>query len=105
MSDLSDPRTEPISLELADGIQLWVEARALGGEEDVGIGDALKFEEVTQVIGAIATGLKQTFETVKPKKAAVEFGLEVGLESGKLTTLLVQDSVKANLKITLEWGE
>ena len=57
---------------------------------------------MTKVVGGIARGLKQTFDTVKPKMAAVEFGLEVGLESGKLITLLVQDSVKGNLKITLE---
>ncbi|MEM9092537.1 MAG: CU044_2847 family protein [Cyanobacteria bacterium P01_F01_bin.53] len=102
---MSDNITQPVSLELEDGTRLWVEARSLGGEEDVGIGDVLKFEEVTKVVGGIAKGLKQTFDMVKPKKAAVEFGLEVGLESGKLTTLLVQDEVKANLKITLEWGE
>jgi hypothetical protein len=102
---MNDAKTEPVSLELEEGVHLWIEARSLGGEEDVAIGDALKFEAVTQVVGSIAKGLKHTFETVKPKKAAVEFGLEVGLESGKLTTWLVQDSTKANLKITLEWGE
>jgi hypothetical protein len=44
-------------------------------------------------------------EKVKPKKASVEFGLEVAVESGKLTTLLVKGASTANLKITLERGE
>lgn len=102
---MSDRITEPVCLELEDGTKLMVEARSLGGEEDVGIGDALKFDAVTKVVGGIAKEFKKTFDTVKPKKAAVEFGLEVGLESGKLTALLVEDSVKASLKVTLEWGE
>jgi len=34
----------------------------------------------------------------------VEFGLEVALESGQLTAVLVKGSAKANLKITLEWA-
>ncbi|MEM0980051.1 MAG: CU044_2847 family protein [Cyanobacteria bacterium P01_H01_bin.58] len=71
---MSDDPTQPVSLELEDGTQLWVQARSLGGEEDVGIGDAFKFEEVTKVVGGIASGLKKTFDTVKPKKASVEFG-------------------------------
>jgi hypothetical protein len=49
----------------------------------------------------LTTALKK----VKPKKASVEFGLEVAVESGKLTTLLVKGTGTANLKIALEWGE
>lgn len=97
--------TEMVTVELEDGTTLLVRARSQGGEEDVGIGDALKFEAVTKVVGGIAKGLKKTFDTVKPKKATVEFGLEIALESGQLTALLVEDTAKASLKITLEWGE
>lgn len=102
---MPDTRTEIQTVELEDGTTFLVQARALGGEEDVGIGDVLKFETVNKIVGGIATGLKKTFDTVKPKKATVEFGLELGLESGQLTALLVDDSAKASLKITLEWGE
>ena len=45
-----------------------------------------------------------TFQKVKPRKASVELGLEVGLESGHLTALLVKGTGTANLKLTLEWG-
>jgi hypothetical protein len=37
-------------------------------------------------------------------KLALNFGLEIAIESGKLTTLIVKGSSKANLEITLEWG-
>ncbi len=97
--------TEMVSVELEDGTTFLVQARSQGGEEDVGIGDALKFGAVTKVVGSMAKGLKTAFDAAKPKKATVEFGLEVVLESGELTALLVDDSAKASLKITLEWGE
>jgi hypothetical protein len=42
---------------------------------------------------------------LKPHKASVEFGLEVALEAGQLTALLVKGSGTSNLKITLEWSE
>jgi hypothetical protein len=41
---------------------------------------------------------------VQPKKATVEFGVEVTVKSGKLTALIVEGEGKGNLKITLEWG-
>ncbi len=40
---------------------------------------------------------------VKPTKASVELGLEIGVEAGQLTALLVKGTGKANLKITLQW--
>ena len=46
-----------------------------------------------------------TLQKVKPRAASVEFGLEIGIESGQLTALLVKGTGTANLKITLEWGE
>ena len=41
---------------------------------------------------------------MQPKKATVEFGVEVTVKSGKLTALIVEGEGKGNLKITLEWG-
>jgi hypothetical protein len=47
--------------------------------------------------------LEHSYSTVQPSKATVEFGIELGIEPGKLTALLVQGTSKANLKINLEW--
>lgn len=98
-----EPDTEIVSVKIDEKVTLLVEATALGGEEDVGIGDILDFQEVTDAIEAIANSLTKTFDKVKPKKAGVEFGLEVGIESGKLSAMLVKGSGKANFKITLEY--
>ncbi len=97
-------RTETIPVELADGVIMNVEATVLSGEEDVAF-DVLSFENVTTAIERIAAAVIVPLRKVKPHKASVEFGLEVALEAGKLTTLLTQSSTTANLKITLEWSE
>ncbi|MGK7956352.1 MAG: CU044_2847 family protein [Crocosphaera sp.] len=91
------------TLKLSNGTEIKVEAINFGGETRVGVDDVLNFEEVTDAIEAIATSITTTLNKVKPKKASVEFGVKVGVESGKLTTLLVKGSGEANLKITLEW--
>jgi len=48
--------------------------------------------------------INATISKVQPKKATVEFGVEVRVKSGKLTALIVEGEGKGNLKITLEWG-
>jgi len=42
---------------------------------------------------------------VKPQRASVEFGIEIAASEGKLLAVVVRGDAKANLKITLEWGE
>jgi hypothetical protein len=99
-----ETRTEIIKTELANGTILHIQATALGGEEEVGFVWP-SFKEITDAIEGIAESVVTTLQKVKPKKASVEFGLEVALESGQLTALLVKGSGTSNLKITLEWGE
>ncbi|MBL8247813.1 MAG: hypothetical protein JNK95_05535 [Candidatus Competibacter sp.] len=96
-------RQDLIPVKLANGAQIRVAATMLGSEEDVAF-KLLSFDEVTNTIEGIASSLNAALQKVKPKKASVEFGLEVAVESGALTTLLVKSSGAATLKITLEWG-
>ncbi|HAC63147.1 MAG TPA: hypothetical protein DCF68_06300 [Cyanothece sp. UBA12306] len=97
--------TTIVPLKVSDRVTIMAEAVALGGEERAGVGDLLDFDGVTDAIEAIATSITGTFDKVKPKKAAVEFSLKIGVESGKLTSLLVKGTGEGNLKITLEWGD
>ena len=99
-----ETRTEIIKAELANGGTLHIQATILGGEEEV-VFALPSFEGVTHAIEGIAQSVVSTLEKVKPRKASVEFGLEVALESGQLTALLVKGSGTSNLKITLEWGD
>jgi hypothetical protein len=72
-------------------------------EVDVAGGLPRNFDDVGATVEKIASAVLATMKKVQPKKGKVEFGLEIGLESGSLTALLVKGTGKANLKITLEW--
>jgi Trypsin-co-occurring domain 1 len=99
-----ETRTEIIKAELANGAILHIQATVLGGEEEVAF-TLPSFKEVSDAIEGIAGSMATTLQKVKPQKASVEFGLEIALEAGQLTALLVKGSGTSNLKITLEWGE
>jgi len=47
--------------------------------------------------------IAEPINRAKPSKATVKFGMELAVESGKLTAMLVKGSGKANLEISLEW--
>lgn len=94
-----------VKTTLENGATLYIEATPLGGEQFIGSGPPHAFKEVTDVIEGLSESLVSTLKKVKPRKASVEFGLEIVVESGSFTSLLVKGSGEANLKITLEWGE
>ncbi len=93
---------ELVPVKLSNGAIMHVEAAVLDDEEDVALG-LLSFDEVSNTIEGLAEAINGAIQKAKPKKASVELGLELAVESGKLTTLLVKGGGKANLKIALEW--
>ena len=96
-----------IPLRLSDGKTINVEVRKIG-EQPVS-SETRIFKKATGIIKSIANDvaetLKEVNETVKPDKFSVTFGLEIAVESGELTGLIVKGTGKANLEITMEWGE
>ena len=101
-----ESRSEIISAEIEEGISISIQATPLGGQELVGaFPDPRAFKEVTDTVESLARAMIGTLKKVRPRTATVEFGLQIGVEAGKLTALLVKGTGNANLKITLEWGE
>jgi hypothetical protein len=99
-----ESRTRIIESELANGTVIYVQAMSLGGDEEASF-RLPQFEDITKTIHGIAESLEKTLDQVKPQKASVEFGLAIGVDSGKLTTILVNGTATANLKITFEWSK
>lgn len=95
-------KSKIIPVELNNGKIIHVEATDLGGGQDISVGSLL-FEDAVDAIHEISKSILNKIELMKPKKAIVEFGLEVALESGKLTAVLVKGNSKASIKITFEW--
>ena len=100
----SSVNTDNVLVTLPNGAKIRVEATSFGGREKVSSLAALPFEDITNAVEGISVALIESLKKVGPRKTTIEFGIEVGVESGKLTALVCKGSGKANLKIALEWG-
>jgi hypothetical protein len=98
-----------VPIQLPSGV-IWAEAETIGeitGRVDVArISDARPFsiDVIRTAIEGLSHVVQEALASAKPDRATVEFGLEVGVESGKLTALWVKGTGTANLKISLTWG-
>lgn len=100
-----DPNTEVVSLVLDDGSVIRVQATTLGSWQDVvDTEKTYRYEELANTIENVSRALSGTLARVKPKKATVKFGLEIGVEAGGLTAFLVKGSATGNLEVTLEFS-
>ena len=96
-----ESRTRFIPVKVKDDLTVMVEAKDFGGEQDV---STLSFQQVTDTIEAVTQMIATSIYNVKPDKATVEIGFDISVKSGKLTTVIVEGSSKANLKLTLQWS-
>jgi Trypsin-co-occurring domain 1 len=92
-----------ISVELADGTSVKIEVTPIG-DRKINF-HTRPFKEVTDTIESLSKEIAEALYKVKADRFTVKFGIEVGIESGKLTALLVKGISTANLEITLEWGQ
>jgi hypothetical protein len=93
-----------VSAVLPNGVRIGVETVGGGGSQDIARGQVLDLGELGSALEGMAILVKDALIKVAPDSAKVEFGMNVKVESGKLTALLVGGSATASLKITLGWG-
>jgi len=91
----------PVDIE---NTTILVELSGSAGEREIAGGIHPSFSNVTKAITSVAKEIAGAIESAKPKKASVEFGCDLAIESGQLTALIVKGSGTASLKVTLEWG-
>ena len=100
-------KTKILPFQLSDGTIVNVEVTPIG--EQLASLETRVFQKATGIIKSIAedvTGtLKDISETVKPDKFSVKLGLQIGVEAGELTALIVKGTGTANLEITMEWNK
>lgn len=90
-----------VPIQLPNGAIVKVEVTKTG-RQDVSF-DSKQFQPITDAIEGIVQMIAAPIQKVKPKKATVKFGMELAIESGQLTAIIVKGSSKANLEITMEW--
>jgi Trypsin-co-occurring domain 1 len=99
--DFSKDHSETVPVQLPNGSIIKVEATT-SGREDVSF-SAKEFQPIADAIEGIVQMIATPIQKAKPKKAIVKFGMEIAVESGQLTAIIIKGSGKANLEITLEW--
>jgi hypothetical protein len=96
-----------VTVDMGEGRTILIDAR-IDSEPDperrVSIRQKVPFDGVAESIDAISSRIVGALQRAKPDRATVEFGLDVGVESGQLTSMLVKGSGTATIKVTLEWG-
>lgn len=97
----TESRTDTVPVQLPNGAIVKVEVSKTG-REDVSF-DPKQFQPVADAIEGVVQMIATPIQKVRPKKATVKFGMELAIESGQLTAIIVKGSGKANLEITLEW--
>ena len=103
-----DPPNSYVTAKLPNNAELLVEVTPVRGggdrEHDVAsIERVMSLASIGNAIHGISGVVLDALHTVQPDTASIEFGIEVGVNSGQLTAILVKGSAKANLKITLQW--
>jgi hypothetical protein len=72
-------------------------------ERDVAIPRIFSFEGLVDSISAIADSMTRALRAAKPDEAEVEFGVDVSVKAGELTSMIVKGGGTATLRITLTW--
>jgi hypothetical protein len=85
-----------VKVQLPTGQQIW--ARVTDGPTDVGAVDTLRSlsaEDLREAIEGVAQSVAEAAESVLPDQVSLEFGLELSLKTGKLTSVLAEAAGKA----------
>jgi hypothetical protein len=96
--------TEIVSIQLENGALLAARATSSGGEQDVAsFKQVMPLQQVAATIEQFAASLGQAVQKAAPRKASVEFGIEMAVEDGQLTALLAQGAASSSIRVTLQW--
>ncbi|UQU68187.1 hypothetical protein COUCH_18720 [Couchioplanes caeruleus] len=94
--------TGTTSLRIDETTVIQVETPAGAREEDIAH-RIPAFDGFTEALSKIATSVRAGLDRVQPSRATVEFGLDVSMESGQATALIVKGTGSAHVTVTLEW--
>lgn len=102
---MTPERTEVIKASLADGSIIQIQVSATGGRQDVAGGKVPDLKDVGKAIEGIVEAVAAPIHKAMPSKATVKFGIDIAVEPGQLTALLVKGGGNATLEVTLEWEQ
>lgn len=95
--------TYAIPVRLQSGQLIKIQVSPGPREEDVAF-RPVSLQGLADTMGGIATEIFAGLKRVHPDKITVEFGVEVALEAGQLTALVLKGTGAANFTISMEWS-
>jgi len=94
---------QTIAVRVGENTIIQVESTASdSGEEEIAH-RIPSFDGFTDALSKIAVSVRSGLAHVQPSRAVVEFGVDVSMESGQLTAMMVKGSGAAHVTVTLEW--
>lgn len=76
------------------------------GPADVSLGAgrwAFPADELERTVEGVVQSVSSALRRVRPDGIGIEFGIELAVKSGKLTSVLAEGTAKASLTVTLSW--
>ncbi|MEZ7004622.1 CU044_2847 family protein [Streptomyces sp. AD55] len=98
--------TQVVEACLPDGTAVSIVAVSADGRDaaqDISARGIPSLDDVRSAISGMASLTRDAVQAVRPDSATVEFGVDVKVESGKLSGLIVSGAANATIKVTLKW--
>ncbi|GIH25082.1 hypothetical protein Aph01nite_33920 [Acrocarpospora phusangensis] len=97
--------SKAMQIMLPSGEVIWAQV-AVDGPANVAAGalPRLNVEELRDTVRGVSASLRAAVDDLRPDQVQVEFGLELTLKSGKLTSMLAEAGGKASIKVSLTWS-
>jgi hypothetical protein len=104
--DVNVTVSEVVPVTLPSGQTILARVQ-IEGPVDVGARTALRKLAVTdlrETVEGVTQSVAQALRRVQPDEVSVEFGVELAVKTGKLTSVLAEGEGKASIKLTLTWS-
>jgi hypothetical protein len=103
---MAQPQTDLAFLDaiLPNGAAIKVEVATTGGAQDVAVLQAFSLESLEKAIAGFAEIAKRTLSNAAPDSMELELGLNLGLEGGKLISMLAHAKSEASLTVRFGWN-
>jgi hypothetical protein len=95
-----------IEVQLPTG-QIILARVADEGPTDVGVGSGrwnLSLGDLRRTVEGVTQTVSDALHHVRPDTVSLEFGIELAVTTGKLTSILAEGSGRASIKLTLSWN-
>jgi hypothetical protein len=84
-------------------VQLEVGGSVTAEEDVSAFSKVVPFDSVVDSVAAVSQAMTDALRRARPNEAEITFGLDVALEAGQLTSLIVKGSGTATFAIRLLW--